>query len=685
MSDDRYDRGANGRRQPSGNGTDAGMRETDWKDVVSVASDASSDLLRRHLPVSPSGIVAGPPAGDTAPEAVRDGSGGFRRMLSDDGDDGGRGILGDQGSLGHGDVAERAREAAAKGDRDRRRRLARLFIPLAVHLLPILAVVIGLLLLAQCVSSMNPFGGGGSGDVGTMSAMSATGASGAGGTFGATGAIGTAGTSGTGEVTRQRGNQRSLPAVYIDPSLADMFADDEDSEDEDGTGNPCLDYPYVATFFGSDDDWTDTLYGSDDCIDFHAIGKVPNEMRDPSIMLYKGRYWVITCRNDEDGHVWFNISSSENLQDWTEATLNGPFSLDRLPYCNGYGTSSNYDVVAPEWFLDEDDSVHVIFSCGHWGACHGSNWDDWMEAYMLDVDKLTCKSGSNVLTPKGQARWMDVNANYDDRIDGTIDLVDGTYYLTIKRHGLNMELWKNTKCSPSGWVRLKDCFLYGYEAPCLFEDESGTWHIFGDGCPDVRPFGTKTWASDSIEGDWTPAPLHFFREDGSELELVRHGTVLPVEGAGSDSVSAIMEPRDGNLTEKQKAVIRACRSTGSPGAGLCALWVGDVYANANVGVSFRGHAYEWYYECCKPGATHNWNTVKTDPHHRTLKPGMVIAVPSSSSGTEAGRTYGHIGIYVGDGKVMHNIGTISTCSVDEWIDTYGKYAPVGWGWPPGMP
>jgi cell wall-associated NlpC family hydrolase len=76
--------------------------------------------------------------------------------------------------------------------------------------------------------------------------------------------------------------------------------------------------------------------------------------------------------------------------------------------------------------------------------------------------------------------------------------------------------------------------------------------------------------------------------------------------------------------------------------------------------------------------------VKTDANRSTLKPGMVIAVPSSSSGTAAGAQYGHVGIYIGNGQVMHNIGSIDTCSVQDWITTYGRYADVGWGWPAGM-
>ena len=147
------------------------------------------------------------------------------------------------------------------------------------------------------------------------------------------------------------------------------------------------------------------------------------------------------------------------------------------------------------------------------------------------------------------------------------------------------------------------------------------------------------------------------------------------------------EEEDGELTDAQKRVIEACHTTPSAGAGWCAAWVGYVFENANVGVSFRGDARDWWNAFCDPNKAPKSceaGTVKTDPNRKLLKPAMIIAVPSSSSGTVAGATYGHIGIYIGDNKVMHNIGSIATCTVDEWISVYGKYADVGWGWAQGI-
>ena len=38
---------------------------------------------------------------------------------------------------------------------------------------------------------------------------------------------------------------------------------------------------------------------------------------------------------------------------------------------------------------------------------------------------------------------------------------------------------------------------------------------------------------------------------------------------------------------------------------------------------------------------------------------------------------GHVGIYIGDGIVAHNVGGVAFTDLDEWIKTYKG---VCWGW-----
>ena len=66
-----------------------------------------------------------------------------------------------------------------------------------------------------------------------------------------------------------------------------------------------------------------------------------------------------------------------------------------------------------------------------------------------------------------------------------------------------------------------------------------------------------------------------------------------------------------------------------------------------------------------------------------LEPAMIIAVDRSPSG--AGRQYGHVGIYVGDNKVMHSVdGKIRTTLLSSWLDYYGSISTPKCGWIGGV-
>ncbi|HGI4039960.1 TPA: CHAP domain-containing protein [Streptococcus agalactiae] len=124
-------------------------------------------------------------------------------------------------------------------------------------------------------------------------------------------------------------------------------------------------------------------------------------------------------------------------------------------------------------------------------------------------------------------------------------------------------------------------------------------------------------------------------------------------------------------TEVQKKIVNAAYITPSPGAGWCAMWVSQVYQNAGLGY-IGGNACDMY-------RNYTFTSDKSK-----LKVGMLVAVESSSSGSTAGLTYGHVGIYIVDGKVIDNIGRIRVTTLDDWIATFCKHHPVGFGFPPNV-
>ena len=150
-------------------------------------------------------------------------------------------------------------------------------------------------------------------------------------------------------------------------------------------------------------------------------------------------------------------------------------------------------------------------------------------------------------------------------------------------------------------------------------------------------------------------------------EYIPGTSTLPPSGTDDSTPGSVGEGGQeyNSANDKQQRIVQACKSTPSPGASLCAAWITYVYMNAGAGHP-TGNADDMYYAYCKYS------------DRSQLKVGMLVAVPSHP-GTSAGRIYGHVAIYIGDGKVMDNIGYIRTTSLDSWLAYYGKTHTPKWG------
>ena len=119
-----------------------------------------------------------------------------------------------------------------------------------------------------------------------------------------------------------------------------------------------------------------------------------------------------------------------------------------------------------------------------------------------------------------------------------------------------------------------------------------------------------------------------------------------------------------------KKVADAAHTTPPTPSGWCAAWVTNVFNNAGVSAP-GGNACNMYYDYCH---STDWDNIKV---------GQIVACPSIIGGTPAGQKFGHVGIYVGDGKIMHSTGgAVVTDTIEDWIRKYagGNYSYAGFGW-----
>lgn len=116
------------------------------------------------------------------------------------------------------------------------------------------------------------------------------------------------------------------------------------------------------------------------------------------------------------------------------------------------------------------------------------------------------------------------------------------------------------------------------------------------------------------------------------------------------------------VNDAQKKIVAVATNSAKYGisarSGYCQAWVADVYQAVT---GSRGSAH------CALCAADMW-AVSSD--FSQIPVGATVYGYSSSQ-------YGHVGIYIGNGMVAHNIGKIKIQSLESWIKTYKGF---DWGW-----
>ncbi len=108
----------------------------------------------------------------------------------------------------------------------------------------------------------------------------------------------------------------------------------------------------------------------------------------------------------------------------------------------------------------------------------------------------------------------------------------------------------------------------------------------------------------------------------------------------------------------------------STGSGFCAAWVSRVFALAGIG-SFSGNACDMYWSYCGLSFSN-------------IQPGMIVATASAPYGSAAA-TYGHVGIYIGNGTVREcRSGVVMSSDLSSWEAMYSKTTPARCGWLGGI-
>ncbi|MEE8674448.1 hypothetical protein [Tractidigestivibacter scatoligenes] len=171
--------------------------------------------------------------------------------------------------------------------------------------------------------------------------------------------------------------------------------------------------------------------------------------------------------------------------------------------------------------------------------------------------------------------------------------------------------------------------------------------------------------------DWSSASSCTFRRSDFGSLASRYRIYLDVKYPNGKT-SAYASGSLSLLSDAQTRVIASAYNTPSVGSGYCSEWVDNVFVNVGF---YRYGQDKNANDLCREFCTY---TKLSD-----LQPGMIVAVEKSP--TPLGRIYGHVAVYIGDGKLHDDEGYIREMSLTDWLAFYSKLDTPRWGWYGNIP
>lgn len=339
-----------------------------------------------------------------------------------------------------------------------------------------------------------------------------------------------------------------------------------------GSERQDVEYPdelLLGVFTKSRLDSTDMLYVSRDGVHMEFVGSAFRDstpeydsvdesgresvdgqftLVNPSIIWHGGRFWLLGNHHNCDvaNAVCLVASSSTDLRSWTKQTIIRVPVEGGLPPSNG----KDFDAVAADWAEDPTThKVYAVVSLGHYGAFHGKKGDD-MRPYLIPFTSLQ----ANNMVPSKAVRIHLPYKDDHDRIDGSLYFENGKAFYSVKRDGVNNELWSIDDLRQSGdsskWTRIgSDLALY-HEAPSLtyfhgrYRYYFDRLSVYPSGRSAKKMTGTYVMSSKSLSEGWSGLQqLIAYNSEGTVLSKYEQGAANTTDGPRHGTVITLRDPR----------------------------------------------------------------------------------------------------------------------------------------------
>lgn len=258
-------------------------------------------------------------------------------------------------------------------------------------------------------------------------------------------------------------------------------------------------YPDIqlAAFWNSDKDLTDTIYMSNNGVDFQKLGvayqadqgsshvsgkpSYVHTLHDPGLLYANGNFWMVSGFVQRQNNLGYRftpmLGSSRDLVHWSSPNSGSSTNLKPTATPPASGADGAFDTAGTDAMADTDGSVWIVTTLGYYGANHGQPEHDTMKPYIVKASGLQ-PGGDQASDPGAQPKvqygnLMPINLPGDgsDWLDPSLFKEGNTYYLSIKKNGITNQIYSINDLSRAqdrnAWKLVNANVVTGYEGPSL--------------------------------------------------------------------------------------------------------------------------------------------------------------------------------------------------------------------------
>lgn len=314
-------------------------------------------------------------------------------------------------------------------------------------------------------------------------------------------------------------------------------------------------------------------------------------LHDPSIAYRDGYFWMVSgfvSGTGDNETLVPMFGYSKDLENWSFPSSGSStnISLEAAPAGKEkYG--NQWDIVAPEMFVDDDGTVYLVFCAGFFAMWHGeSSANDIMQPYIVKVTSLTATGDPAVSAERLPVATYDtakqiqlpcMQAGHEryhvanNHIDGSLYKEGGYYYYTVKENGVTDEIWRISDLSkasdPNAWEQVIDDAISGYEGPSLtkfqneyflyvdrlegFLPEDSEERFTSQGVHVIKATTNTTGKLDKYSGflETNLKEINTYDKNGAK-KANRHGTIITLTGEAAQVVRQLAKKVNPNLTDR---------------------------------------------------------------------------------------------------------------------------------------